>query len=217
MKKILTLLIGFSLLFSLGLSAMAEGKTVYVEYEKEKDADDFGPKVGLDWGVTERLTLSISHQLEGDGANEATTSLGVEYGLLENLAVAVNYDTADTEDSIGLELSGSYALSDPWALTGGIAYTVYTPDEAPGENLEYDDLELSAGVEYQATEALLTSVSYVWTDTSYDDDVLDKTDGDSTDKFVIDAEYSFGDYAVYLEYEIPEEGYKAILGVSYSF
>lgn len=82
MKKILTLVMVSTFLFSLGLSAMAEGKTVYIEYEKEKDVDDFGPTVGFDWGVTDRLTLSISRQLEGDGDNEAATSLGVEYGVL---------------------------------------------------------------------------------------------------------------------------------------
>ncbi len=214
MKKILTLMMAFSLIFSFSISAMAEGKTIYIEYETEKDADDYGPTVGLDWGATDQLTLSIGYQFEGDGGNEATTSLRAEYALLENLAVALNYETADSEDSIGLELGGSYALSEPWALNGGLAYTAYTPDE-DGE--DYTELELSAGLAYQVTEAFGASLSYVWTDTSYDDNALDATDGGDDDKFVLGAEYSFGDYAVYVEYEEPEEGYTTILGVSYSF
>jgi predicted porin len=219
MKKLLILVTAVCLVFSLGAIATAEekSKTVYVEYEKEKDADNYGPTLGLDWGLTDQWTLSLSYQLEGDGGNEATTSLGAEYAILENLAAILTYETADSEDSIALELSGSYALSDPWALTGGVVYTAYTPDEGPGENLKYNELELAAGVEYQATEALLTSLQYVWTDTSFDDDVLDATTGDSADKFVVGAEYSLGDYAVYLEYEIPDEGYTATLGVAYKF
>lgn len=217
MKKILSLVMIFSFLFSFGIPVMAEGKTVYIEYETEKDAADYGPTVGLDWGATDRLTLSISYQLEGDDENEATTSLGAEYALFDNLAVSMNYDTADSEDSIGLGLSCSHALSQPWTLVGGIAYTAYNPEAVPGENKDYNELELSAGVECQATEGLLASVSYVWTDTSFDDEATDAAEGDSADKFVIGAEYGFGDYAVYFEYEIPEEGYTANLGVSYSF
>lgn len=182
---------------------MAEGKTAYIEYEKEKDAGEIGPTLGIDWDVNDQWTLSFSYQFKGDG-NEATTSLGAEYAILENLAVALNYDTADSENSIGLELSGSYALSEPWALTGGLVYTSYTPKF----DSDYTELELSVGAEYQITEALQTSLSYVGTNTSFEN---------SADKFVIGAEYSFDDYAIYFEYEIPKDGYTATIGVSYSF
>jgi long-subunit fatty acid transport protein len=214
MKKFLTLVATVCLVLGLGATVMADGKKVYLEYEKEKDVEDTGPTVGFDWSANDRWTLSLGYQFEGDG-NDATISFGAEYAFNENLAVALNHDTADSEKSTGLELNGSYALSEPWALTGGFAYTAYSPKAE--ENLDYTELELAAGVEYQASEALLASVSYVWTDTVYSDATLDKVDGGSADKFVIGAEYGFGDYAVYLEYEIPKEGYTATVGVSYSF
>lgn len=217
MKKLLVLVTTICLIFSLGAAVMAEGKTVYLEYETEKDADNYGPTLGFDWEVNEQWTLSLSHQLQGSGANEATTSLGAEYAILENLAAALKYDTANSENSIGLELSGSHPMSDAWALTGGVAYTSYIPKPEPGQNLDYSELELSAGVEYQVTETLLMSFGYVWTNTRFNDSALDQTQGGSAGKFVGGAEYSFGNYAVYYGYEIPNEGYLVTLGVSYSF
>jgi long-subunit fatty acid transport protein len=217
MKKLLVMVMTICLVFSIGSAAMAEGKTVYLEYQTEKDADNYGPTLGLDWGVGEQWTLSLSHQFQGSGANEATTSLGVEYAILKNLAAALNYDIANSENSIGLEFSGSYALSDPWALTGGAAFTAFTPKAGAGENPNYSELELSAGVEYQVTEALLMSLGYTWTHTRFDDHVIDLAEGGSAGKFVGSVEYSFGDYAVYCEYEIPEKGYTVTLGASYNF
>jgi hypothetical protein len=54
----------------------------------------------------------------------------------------------------------------------------------------------------------LTSLAYVTTDPSNDE---------SDDKIVLGAEYTYEDCGFYCEYEIPDEGYKATLGVSYNF
>lgn len=203
LKKITLLVTTMILLFTLGTGVWAEGKTVYIEYETEKDAENFGPTLGFEWQVNDKWTISFSHQLKDD-ANEATSSLGAEYALLENLSAGISFDTAKSEDSMCLELSGSYSLSEPWALTGGIAYTDYWLQEEE----DYNELELSVGMEYQASEALLTSLSYVWTDPSEDD---------SFDKFVLGAEYGLGNFGIYGEYEIPEEGYTLTIGVAYNF
>jgi long-subunit fatty acid transport protein len=205
------------LVLNIGVTVLAGGKTVSLEYETEKDVDRYGPKLGLDWEVNEQWTLSLGYQFKGDGENEATTSLGVEYAVLENLAAVLNYDTAASENSIGLELSGSIALSDPWALTGGVAYTSFSPRAEAGEDPNYSELELSAGVEYQVTEALLTSFGYVWTHTRFSDSAVDQVEGGGVGKLAAGAEYSLGDYAVYFESEFPPEGYTVTLGVSYKF
>lgn len=205
------------LVFSIGVAAMAEGKTVYLEYQTEKDADSYGPTLGFDWEVNDQWTLSLGYQFQGGGENEATTSLGAEYAILENLAVALNYDIANSENAIGLELSGSYALSDPWALTGGAVYTSFAPQAEAGQDLNYAELELSAGVEYQFTETFLISLGYVWTDTRFNDAAINQAQGGGAGKFVGGAEYSLGDYTIYYAYEIPENGYTVTLGASYSF
>jgi opacity protein-like surface antigen len=205
MKKTFAMMLVLALTLALGTGVLAEGKTVYLEYEKEEDVDDYGPTLGIDWEANDQWTLSLSYQFEGDGENEATTSLGAEYALTENLAVGLSTDIADSEKSGCFTLSGNRAINDPWALTGGIAYTYYWEDDDDN----YEELELAAGVEFQATEALLTSAQYVWTDPSNDDD--------STKKWVIGAEYGMEQYALYFEYEIPDDGYKAKLGVSYNF
>jgi long-subunit fatty acid transport protein len=150
------------------------------------------------------MELSLSYQLEGDGDNQATTSLGAEYAIRENLAFGVSCDLADSEDSVCFELNGSHALSEPWALTGGVSYTDYSV----AEDTDYDELELAAGFEYQVSEAWLTSLRYVWTDPSNED---------INDKWVLGAEYTYADYGIYCEYEIPDEGYTVKLGVKYQF
>jgi predicted porin len=213
MKKLIVLITTICLVFVLGAAVMAEGKMVYLEYQTEKDADNYGPTLGFDWEVNGRWALSLRHQFQGGGQNEATTSLGAEYTILENMAAALHYDTANSENSIGLEFSGGYPVSDPLALTGGISYSSYITK--PDTSGNYSELELSAGLEYQVTDALLTTLSYVWTNTRFIDNLLDQTEGGSMNKFVAGAEYSFDNCAAYLEYEIPKEGYTITIGVSY--
>jgi long-subunit fatty acid transport protein len=208
LKKLTTVMMTIVLALALGTVALAEEKaTVYLEYENEKNVDNYGPTLGIDWEAAERWTLSASYQLEGDGDNEATTSLGVEYAIRENLAAKLSCDLADSEDSVCFELSGSHALSEPWALTGGIAYTDYSEEDSADD---YHELELSAGTEYQVNEALLASVSYVYTDSS-------EEDADDY-KAVVGAEYNFDKYGFYCEYELPDKAdEKLTLGVAYHF
>jgi predicted porin len=133
--------------------------------------------------------------------------LGAEYALRENLAAKLSCDLADSEDSICLELSGNYALTEPWALTGGVAYTDYSKKDS----VDYHELELSVGAEYQFNKALLASLSYVYTDTS-------EAGADNDSKAVLGAEYSFDKYGIYCEYELPDKANdKVILGVAYHF
>jgi hypothetical protein len=217
MKRLLSLVISVCLVFGLSALTMAEGKSVYVEYEKEKDAGNYGPTLGFDWEIADQWTLSLSHQLKGDGENEAVTSLEADYTLSENLTAKLTYETSKDSDDVVFEFDGSYVLKDPWSLIGGLTYTAYTPDKVAGQNPDYNELELAAGVECQITKALVASLQYKWTDTTYDDNVLDAADGGNNDAFEVDAEYNFGKYAVYLECEIPDNGYDATLGLAYKF
>jgi long-subunit fatty acid transport protein len=207
MKKLAIIGIALMLVMVVGVGVLAEGKTVYLEYEDEKDVDNYGPTLGIDWEVAERWTLSASYQLEGDGDNEATTSLGAEYAIRENLAAKLSCDLADSEDSICLELSGSHALTGPWALTGGVAYTDYSEEDSADD---YHELELSVGAEYQVNKAWLTSLSYVYTDSS-------EADADDYE-VVVGAEYNLEKYGFYCKYEIPDKANdKLTLGVAYHF
>jgi hypothetical protein len=86
MKKIAVIGIALMLVMAFSAGVMAEGKTVYLEYEDEQNVDKYGPTLGIDWEAAEHWTLSAKYQLEGDDGNEATTSLGAEYAILENLA-----------------------------------------------------------------------------------------------------------------------------------
>jgi opacity protein-like surface antigen len=204
-QKTVAMMLVVALTLAFGAGVLAEGKTVYLEYEKEEDKDDYGPTLGIDWEANEQWTLSLGYQFEGAGENEAKTSLGAEYAIGENLSIGLRSEIADSEKKGCLELSGSRAINDPWALTGGVAYTYHWLD-ADDDN--YEELELAAGVEFQATEALLTSAQYVWTDPSNDE---------NSKKWVIGAEYGIDKYGLYFEYEIPDDGYKAKIGISYNF
>jgi long-subunit fatty acid transport protein len=207
MKKLAVIGVALLLVMAVGAGVLAEGKTVYLEYEDEKDVDNYGPTLGIDWEAAERWTLSASYQLEGDSDNEATVSLGAEYAIRENLAAALSCDLADSEDSVCIELSGSHALSEPWALTGGIAYTDYSEEDSVDD---YEELELSVGTEYQVNKELLTSLSYVYTDSS-------EEEADDY-KLVVGVDYNLDKYGFYCEYEIPDEANdKLTLGVAYHF
>jgi long-subunit fatty acid transport protein len=209
-KKLLTIVTAVSLVFTLGIAVMAKDKaatkdmTAYVEYENQSNVDNFGPTVGLNWNVNDKLTASGSYQLEGDGVNEATLSVGAGYAINKNLSTGLTYKTADHEDSICLELNGKYALKKPWALTGGIAYTDYSEDLIA----DYHKTELSVGTEYQVNQDLTTGVSYVMSDPSV---------GDTDHYFVVNAAYAINDYGVYCKYETPDAGNKITLGASYNF
>jgi long-subunit fatty acid transport protein len=203
-KKLLTIVTAISLVLTLGIAVMAKDKTAYIEYENQSNVDNFGPTVGLDWHVNEKLTVSGSYQLEGDGANEATLSVGAGYAINKDLSAGLSYDTADHEDSLCLELNGKYALEKPWALTGGIAYTDYSEEMSA----DYHKMELSVGTEYQVNKDLTAGVSYVMSDPSNDD----------TDKyFVGNVAYAINDYGVYCKYETPDAGNKLTVGASYNF
>jgi predicted porin len=206
LKRLLTMVTVVSLVFMLGITAMAQDKTVYLEYENEESTDNYGPTIGLDWKVAEKWTVSGSYQLEGDGPNEATTSIGAAYAINKNLTAGLSYDMADSEDSLCVELKGQHALAEPWTLIGGIAYTDYAEDNSA----DYDKLELSLGTKYQFNKDLAAAVSYVNTDPS---------NGDRYDKFVLGADYALNDYGVYFEYEICDEDYndKVTVGASYRF
>jgi predicted porin len=205
-KRLLTIVTVLSLVLTLGLTVMAQDKTVYLEYENEESADNYGPTIGLDWNVNEKWTVSGSYQLEGDGAHEATTSIGAAYAVNKYLTAGLSYDIADSENSLCVELKGQHALAEPWTLIGGISYTDYAEDNIA----DYDELELSLGTKYQFNKDLAAAVSYVTTDPS---------NGDSHDKFVLGADYAMNDYGAYFEYEICDEGYndKVTVGASYRF
>jgi long-subunit fatty acid transport protein len=207
MKKLAVIGVALMLVLAVGAGVWADGKTIYLEYEDEKNVDNYGPTLGIDWEASEHWTLSAGYQLEGDGDNEATASLGVEYAIRENLAAILSCDLADSEDSVCFELSGSHALSEPWALTGGLAYTDYSEEDSADD---YHELELAVGAEYQVNPAWGTSLSYVYTDSS-------EEDADDS-KAVIGAEYSPDQYGVYCEYEIPDKAdEKLTVGVAYHF
>jgi long-subunit fatty acid transport protein len=206
LKRLITIATAISLVFALGITVMAKDKTVYLEYENEESTDNYGPTVGLDWNVADRWTVSGSYQLEGDGPNEATTSLGATYAINKNLSAGLSYDTADSEDSVCVKLNGQHALKAPWTLMGGVAYTDYAEDVIA----DYHELELSVGTKYQFNEDLAASVSYVNTDPSNDD---------RYDKFVLGANYAIDDYGVYCKYEICDDDHndKMTVGASYRF
>jgi long-subunit fatty acid transport protein len=210
MKKFVVIGIALMLVMAFSVGVLAEGKTVYLEYENEKNIDQYGPTLGIDWEAAEHWTFSASYQLEGDDDddNEATTSLGAEYALRENLAAKLSCDLADSEDSVCLELSGSHAWREPWALTGGVAYTDYSEEDSADD---YHELELSVGTEYQVNKAWLTSLSYVYTDTS-------EAEADNDSKVVAGMEYNLDQYGFYCEYELPDKANdKLTLGVAYHF
>jgi long-subunit fatty acid transport protein len=209
-KKLLTIVTAVSLVFTLGIAAMAKDKaatkdmTAYVEYENQSDVDNFGPTVGLDWNVDDKWTASASYQLEGDGPNEATLSVGAEYAINKNLSAGLSYDTADHEKSACMELNGKYALKAPWTLIGGIAYTDYSEDLTA----DYHKMKLSVGTNYQVNKDLTTGVKYVMSDPSI---------GDTDHYFVVNAAYAMNEYGVYCKYETPDAGNKITLGASYNF
>jgi long-subunit fatty acid transport protein len=201
-KKLVTIATAISLVFTVGIAAMAKGtdKTAYLEYENQSNVDNFGPTVGLDWNVNDRWTASASYQLEGDGQNEATFSVGADYAINKNLSAGLKYETADSLDSTELKLDGKYALQGPWTLTGGISYTDYSTD--------YEELELTVGTEYQVNKDLTAGIGLVMNDPS---------NGDSDEYVVIDAAYAMDEYGVYCKYETPDAGNKITVGASYEF
>ncbi|MGD9155895.1 MAG: porin, partial [Bacillota bacterium] len=203
-KKLVTLVTVVSLVFTVGIATMAKDMTAYIEYEDQEDVDNFGPTVGLDWKVNDKWTASASYQLEGDGPNEATLSVGAGYAINENLSAGLSYDTADHEDSTCLELNGRYALEEPLTLIGGIAYTDYSEDLIA----DYHKMELSAGAQYQVSEDLTTGLKYVRSDPS---------EGDTDNYFEFNVAYAMNEYGVYCKYETPDDGDKITIGASYSF
>jgi opacity protein-like surface antigen len=202
MKKFVTIMTVVSLVLSVGFAALAQDTNMkaYLEYENQSNVDNFGPTVGLDWNVNDKWTASASYQLEGDGNNEATLSVGADYAINQNLSAGLEYETSDSVDSTELKLNGRYALQEPWTLTGKLSYTDYSTD--------YHETELSVGTEYQVNDDLMAGVSYVMNDPS---------NADNDNYLRVKADYAMGQYGVYGKYETPDVGNKITIGASYKF
>jgi len=170
LKKIATILILICMILSLNQAVKAEYKKVFAEYFKEEDYDDYGPKFGLDWGINDRWSLFLSHQLEGDGANEATTYGEVRYLMFKDLALILDYETTDSENSAGFKFNYNHPVNNSLWVNGILSYTANFPETGS----DYNEVELYGGLNYRISQALLLMAGCNLSNTGYEENsVLD--------------------------------------------
>ena len=218
MKRLLVLTLALVMTFAFGYVTLAstmgvnvsEGMSAYAEYYNQKDSG-YGPGVGFDWGINDKIKVGLFYQFEGDDKeknyNKSTYSIDARYEIVENLAATLKYeDQKDYGSSIILGIRAKKPLSDTFALTGKFEHADFSADKKSGET-DGTSFKTFLGCEYYATEALALNTGLYF----YSDDGTPKG-------YTFGGEYNFEKICIYLDYD-KDEGVDAYttLGVSYSF
>lgn len=217
MKKLLVLTLALLMTFAFGYVTLAstmgvnvsEGMSAYLEYYNQKDAG-FGPGVGFDWGINDKVKVGFFYQLEGDDKelvfNKDTYSIDARYEIVENLAATLKYkDETDDGSYIILGLRAKKALTDAFALTGKFEHEDFSADDNSGE-VDGTSSVTTLGGEYAITDVLVVNTGLLF-------------DSANEKGYTFGGEYNFEKVCVYVDYDKVEgvEDATTTLGVSYSF
>jgi hypothetical protein len=177
LKKLVTLLLAMSMVVTLGATTLAKtmGVNVAEGYSVSLERPDFDVdsyKLTGNFGVSDDILVWMAYETEdSDNYKDGTTSLGLRYEFMENVAGIFEYETCDNYNQFAIGARGKYALSDPLALVGEAKYLNRDPDGGDsygGFNLkgqaEYVFSQMvtgNAGIEYNKMEDYDSTTTYL--------------------------------------------------------
>ena len=168
------IILTFSFLLIFAGVAAAEPLTVFVDYSKEEDYDEYGLKMGLDWKISDRWGLAFNQLFAEDGGNGDVTYGQVRYLLpKQHMMLAVHYEEGKFKDSKGLLLNTFLPIKEGLWFDGSFSYTAYTSmSDEPG-NTDYGLVKFISGIQYQINSKNLLLVNSEWLNASYKQSPID--------------------------------------------
>jgi hypothetical protein len=177
LKKIASLLLVVSMMVTLGAAALADtmGVNVSEGYSVSLERPDFDVdsyKLTGNFGVSDDILVWLAYETEdSDNYKEGTTSLGLRYEFMDNVAGIFEYETCDSYNQFAIGARGKYVLSDPLALVGQVKYVSKDPeyeDTLDGFNIkgqaEYAFSQVvtgNAGLEYEKMKDYDSKTTYL--------------------------------------------------------
>jgi hypothetical protein len=177
LKKIITLILAISMVATLSAAALAgtmgvnvsEGYSVSLE-RPDFDVDSY--KLTGNFGVSDDILVWLAYETEdSDHYKDGTTTLGLRYEFMNNVAGIFEYETCDSYNQFAIGARGKYALSDPLALVGQVKYLSKDPeygDNLDGFNVkgqaEYAFSKVvtgNAGIEYEKMKDFDSTTTYL--------------------------------------------------------
>jgi hypothetical protein len=142
----------------------AHYQKVYFEYRKEEGTDDYGPKIGYNWGINDKWALFTCYEYNGFEENDVF--LDVEYQFQENYKVGFFTEIIDSRNSAGIYIYTGRNITDKLWLDGKLSYGAYYPTNSTYP--DYFEWEYSGGLKYQINKDWTAIANLYLTETSYD-------------------------------------------------
>jgi hypothetical protein len=167
-KKVVLIIVSICLVLCFSLMALADNKTVYIEYSREEGNNSFYPKVGFDWQINYNWGFAASHQFKVDAGNDRTTRLAIRRAFLDQeLYWALNYETSKSYDSIELSANTFFPINDSLSYNGAVSYTTYSAHSDNSDNPDYNLLKILSGFQYKINNKLFSLISCEWSTYQY--------------------------------------------------
>jgi hypothetical protein len=162
-KKVIILIVSICLVLCSSLMVLAENKTVYMEYSREEGKDDFCPKVGFDWRINYNWEFAANHQFKVGEDNESKTYFEIRRAFLDQqLTLALNRETSESYDSVGVSANDFSPINDSLWYNGVVSYTTYSAKSNNPDSLDYSVLKIFSGFEYKINDKLFTLINGEW-------------------------------------------------------
>jgi hypothetical protein len=146
---------------------IGEYQKVFFEYRKEAYTDNYGPKIGFNWGINEKWAVFTCY--EYNGFNENDTYLEAQYQFVKNYKLGFFSEAIDFRDSGGVYLYTGRNITDKLWVDGRLLYGAYYPKGSQASNPNYFEWELSGGLRYQFNKNWTGVANCYLTDTSLDE------------------------------------------------
>lgn len=162
-KKTIIIMALICLVLCSSLMALADNKTVYIEYSREEGKDDFYPKVGFDWRINYNWGFAANHQFGVGESSEAKTYFEIRRAFLDQqLTLALNGETSESYDSVGVRTNDFSPINDSLWYNGAISYTTYFAKSNNPYSLDYSALKIFSGFEYKISGKLAALINGEW-------------------------------------------------------
>lgn len=168
-KITITIILSICLVLCTGLTVLAENKTVYVEYLREEGKDDFYPKVGFDWRINYLWGFAANHQFEVGDDGESKTYFEIRRAFLDRqLTLALNGETSESYNSIGVSANTFFPVNDLLSYNGAVSYTTYSAKSNNPYIMDYRSLKIFSGFQYKINNKLFTLINGEWRNYQYE-------------------------------------------------
>jgi hypothetical protein len=167
-KKVILNIVSICLVLCFSLVALADNKTVYIEYSREEGKDDFYPKVGFNWQINYNWGLAANHQFKVGEGSERKTYFEIRRAFLDRqLTLAFNGEISESYDSVGVSANAFSPLNDSLWYNGAVSYTTYSAKSNNPYSLDYSALKIFSGFQYKINDKLFTLIDGEWRNYQY--------------------------------------------------